>query len=51
MQINNLAQAKAKQIKVLYIATLVLFLPLVAGLYFLYLEDNSNKEEAVQPEQ
>jgi D-alanyl-D-alanine carboxypeptidase len=50
MQINNLAQAKAKQIKVLYIATLVLFLPMVAGLYFLYLEDNSNKEEAVQPE-
>ena len=47
MQINP--TVKSKQIKMLYIATLILFLPIFAGLYFLYLED-SKQEEAYTPQ-
>jgi D-alanyl-D-alanine carboxypeptidase len=51
MQINDLVKAKSKQIRVLYITTLVLFLPLFVAIYFLYLEDSKKKvQELAQPE-
>ncbi len=48
MRTRNLKEAKAKQIRVLYIATLVLFLPMFVGIYFLYLEDK-HTQEVVSP--
>ena len=49
MRTRNLAKAKSKQIRVLYMATLVLFLPLFVGIYFLYLEDKKTPDIA-QPD-
>jgi D-alanyl-D-alanine carboxypeptidase len=50
MRLDNLALEKNKQIKVLYLSTLVLLLPIFAGIYFLYTEDSKNQEALIQPE-
>jgi D-alanyl-D-alanine endopeptidase (penicillin-binding protein 7) len=50
MQINNLIKAQGDQIKVLYLATLVLLLPIFAGVYFLYVQDSKSGEVIVEPE-
>lgn len=50
MQLNNIIKAQGKQIKVLYLTTLVLFLPLFAGIYFLYSEDTKNNKTLAEPE-
>ena len=50
MQINNLINAEKKQIRVLYLTTLVLFLPLFVGVTFLYIQDKNIEETAIKPE-
>lgn len=50
MQLNNLITIQGKQIKVLYLTTLVLFLPLFAGVYFLYVQDSRSNETVSTPE-
>ena len=45
METNNLKAIKQKQLKVLYMTTLILFLPLFGSLYYLY--TNNHKEEQV----
>jgi D-alanyl-D-alanine carboxypeptidase len=51
MQLNELIKAKDKQIRVLYFTTLVLLLPIFAGVYFLYVEDSKSDQIILQPEQ
>lgn len=51
MQINDLIKAKGKQIRVLYFTTLVLLLPIFAGVYFLYIEDSKSDQIILQLEQ
>jgi D-alanyl-D-alanine carboxypeptidase len=50
MQFNNYIQFQNKQIKVLYMTTLVLLLPLFTGLYFLYSQDSRPKTPVVEQE-
>lgn len=50
MRLDNLTLAKNKQIRVLYLTTLVLLLPIFAGIYFLYTDNAHSKAELVQPE-
>ena len=50
MQPNNLSKIQSKQIRVLYLTTLVLLLPIFAGLYFLYTEDDTSQEALIEPE-
>ncbi len=51
MQINDLIKAKSKQIRVLYLTTLVLLLPIFAGVYFLYIEESKSEQIIVKPDQ
>jgi D-alanyl-D-alanine carboxypeptidase (penicillin-binding protein 5/6) len=44
-------QAKNNQIRVLYLSTLVLLLPIFSGIYFLFIEDGKKEEVYLQPEQ
>lgn len=50
MQINNFEKAQNKQIRVLYLSTLVLLLPIFAGIYFLYSQDSKVEEVLIKPE-
>lgn len=50
MKVPNIFIAQKKQMKVLYFTTLILFLPLFAGIYYLYTQDNNKKEEIIQIE-
>jgi D-alanyl-D-alanine carboxypeptidase len=51
MQPNDLIKAKGQQIRVLYLTTLVLLLPIFAGVYFLYVEDSKSSQIILKPEQ
>lgn len=44
-------QAKNKQIRVLYLSTLVLLLPIFSGVFFLFTEQTKQEEAHLQPEQ
>lgn len=50
MQTNSLSKAQNKQIRVLYLTTLVLLLPMFASLYFLYTQEDAAQEARIQPE-
>lgn len=50
MQINNFITAQKKQIRVLYLTTLVLLLPLFVSLSFLYIQDQKTTETVIEPE-
>lgn len=47
---SNFLKNQSKQIRVLYLTTLVLFLPLFAGIYFLYKQDAQNTKQIAEPE-
>lgn len=47
MPTNDFIKNQTKQIRVLYITTLVLLLPLTAGIYFLYTQDAQIQEKAL----
>lgn len=50
MRFDDLIQAKKKQIRVLYLSTLVLLLPIFSGVYFLFVEETKREEVYVEPE-
>lgn len=50
MRVNNYIKFQNKQIKVLYISVLVLFLPLFGGLFFLYSQDSKEVAPVIVPE-
>jgi D-alanyl-D-alanine endopeptidase (penicillin-binding protein 7) len=50
IQLNNFIQIQNKHIRVLYLTTLVLFLPLFGGLYFLYSQEQKKDENVIAPE-
>ncbi len=47
---SNFLKNQSKQIRVLYLTTLVLFLPLFAGIYFLYKQDVQDSKVIAEPE-
>lgn len=50
MYSNNITKIQNKQFKVLYLTTLVLLLPLFASVFFLYTQDDFQKEIIAEPE-